>query len=52
MNRIKDYDRLAFDIDRWNLLTELPISHTMSKRRHIENCLGPFADLDKMDRIV
>ena len=54
MKRIWDYilPDCSFDIDRWNLLTELPISHTMSKRRHIENCLGPFADLDRMDRIV
>ena len=42
---------VPFDIDRFHLLTELPISHTLTKRWHIANSLGPFADLDKMDKI-
>ena len=41
-----------FDIDRWNLLTALPIYITLTKPYpHNENCLGAFNNLDKMDMI-
>jgi len=54
MKRIWNYilPDCLFDIDRWNLLTALPIYLTLTKPYpHNENCLAAYGDLGKMDRI-